>query len=39
MGPEVPEVSEKKWAPSSAGVGAGLDSELGQKLHKAGLLL
>ena len=26
-------------APSSPGVGAGFDSELGQKLYKAGLIL
>ena len=31
--------TEKKWAPSSPGVGAGFDSKLGQKLYKAGLLL
>ena len=38
MVPEVPVDSEKKWAPSIPGV-AGFDSEPGQKLHKAGLLL
>ena len=39
MGPEVPVVWEKKWAPSIRGVRAGFDSKPGQKLHKAGLLL
>ena len=34
MRPKVPEVSEKKWAPSSPGVGAGFDSEPGQNCTK-----